>query len=188
MLRRLAKGEPDWQRGVISDELQAQLVMVLPDALGELLARRAVMGDADLPDITDNDRGERIEGLAQHACDELAEANVHMATLDERTAEILSSLKSALQTDSQFDLPRINAALTLLRNVSTEAQLLHLKNLCINNGTWTIPENHADYSPVLYEVTLFGVHAISDVIETLPNNWMRAADNILNGMTGGKHS
>ncbi len=40
-LRMLAKGEPDWYRGQISDEYQALLAMLLPDICGELIARRA---------------------------------------------------------------------------------------------------------------------------------------------------
>lgn len=121
-LRALAQGDPDRQRGIISPEDQAILVMILPDLCGELLARRAAMGDcADLIEsdgfITvhphlpfpsprnhaeeianaragiDADQSERIEGLAQHACDELAEANVRMGTLEDRTAAILDHLK-----------------------------------------------------------------------------------------------
>lgn len=42
-LRMLAKGEPDWQRGTLSDELQAMLCMILPDLCAELLTRRTVM-------------------------------------------------------------------------------------------------------------------------------------------------
>lgn len=110
-LRILAKGEPDWQRGVISEKFQSMLVMVLPDICGELMAYRAAARlDPALPfpeprnhaeeianarAAVDDDPVERIEGLTQHACDELAEANVRMATLEERTAEILSHLKGA---------------------------------------------------------------------------------------------
>lgn len=80
------------------------------------------------------------------------------------------------------DIPRIQAALSLLSDVSPEARLLQLENLCVNNGTWSIPKNHSDYSPVLYEISLFGVPAIADDIERLPDNWMRAARNILRGL------
>ena len=40
-LLRFAKGEPSWQRGVISEEMQAMLTMYLPDLCGELMAYRA---------------------------------------------------------------------------------------------------------------------------------------------------
>lgn len=40
-LLRLAKGEPSWQSGVISEEMQAMLTMYLPDLCGELMAYRA---------------------------------------------------------------------------------------------------------------------------------------------------
>ncbi len=47
-LRMLAKGDPDWQRGVISEELQSMLAMILPDICGELMAYRAIARlDAD---------------------------------------------------------------------------------------------------------------------------------------------
>jgi hypothetical protein len=81
-----------------------------------------------------------------------------------------------------LDFPRIAEALALLESCSADAQLLHLKNLCENNGVWTVPQDHNRYSPVLYEVSLFGVPAISDDIERLPDNWMRAARNILRGL------
>ena len=42
-LRHLAKGGAERQCGLISDEDQAILVMILPDICGELLARRAAM-------------------------------------------------------------------------------------------------------------------------------------------------
>ncbi|WP_147112158.1 hypothetical protein [Tateyamaria sp. syn59] len=94
-LRLLAKGEPDWHRGVISQEFQSMLVMVLPDICGELLALRAAarLDPARPATGADLDAMERIEGLTQHACDELAEANVRIATLEERTAEVLLYLK-----------------------------------------------------------------------------------------------
>jgi len=43
LLRHFANGEPSWQQGQISDELQAQLTMALPDICAELIARRAAM-------------------------------------------------------------------------------------------------------------------------------------------------
>lgn len=82
-----------------------------------------------------------------------------------------------------IDIPRVQEALYLLNKISAEAQLLHLKNLCVNNGTWSVPENHRDYSPVLHEITLFGVPAVTNEIEALPRCWMLAANNILTALT-----
>ena len=81
-----------------------------------------------------------------------------------------------------LDFRRIAEVLALLEGCSPDAQLLHLKNLCENNGVWTVPEDQSRYSPVLYEVSLFGVPAISNDIERLPDNWQRAARNILRGL------
>ena len=81
-----------------------------------------------------------------------------------------------------LDIPRIEAALDALTRCTPDARLLALKNLCENNGTWTVPERPGTYSPVLYEISLFGVTAIADDIERLPHNWRLAARNILNGL------
>lgn len=81
-----------------------------------------------------------------------------------------------------IDVPRIELALDCLSDCSPESQLLALQNLCENNGVWTIPQDHSRYSPVLYEVSLFGVPAISDDIDRLPDIWQRAARNILRGL------
>ncbi|WP_136440352.1 hypothetical protein [Pacificoceanicola onchidii] len=78
-----------------------------------------------------------------------------------------------------LDIPRIQAASELLSQISPDAQLIQLQNLCENNGIWTVPDDHSRYSPVLFEVSLFGVPAIADTAEDLPRNWLRAAGNIL---------
>ncbi len=78
-----------------------------------------------------------------------------------------------------LDIPRIKGALALLGGCSQEGRLLALQNLCENNGVWTIPQDHSRYSPVLYEISLFGIPATADDIERLPDNWQRAARNIL---------
>ena len=73
MLRNLARGEPDWSRGVLSDEVQAQLAMILPDLCGELLARRAAdRADADRP-TESADRGIPFPNPRNHA-EEIANA------------------------------------------------------------------------------------------------------------------
>ena len=108
-LRFLARGEPDWQRGVISEEFQSILVMVLPDLCGELIAyRAAACHEPALPFSTprnhaeeianaraalDGDQGERIEGLAQHACDELAGLTAQIAEMAERDSELAEGIK-----------------------------------------------------------------------------------------------
>lgn len=83
----------------------------------------------------------------------------------------------------------LHATLDQLEGRSPEAQLSELKALCIAHGTWTIPEIGPEgvkrYSPVLYEISLFGVSAISDDIEGLPRNWLRAARATLTGLPEG---
>ncbi|WP_147112161.1 hypothetical protein [Tateyamaria sp. syn59] len=83
---------------------------------------------------------------------------------------------------SSLNIPRIEFALTFLSDCNPDHRLLALQNLCENNGVWTIPQDRSRYSPVLYEVSLFGVAAISDDIQHLPDNWQRAARNILRSL------
>ena len=47
-LLRFAKGEPSWQSGIISEEMQAMLTMYLPDLCGELMAYRAADQESPL--------------------------------------------------------------------------------------------------------------------------------------------
>lgn len=82
-----------------------------------------------------------------------------------------------------IDIQRISAALELLCQISADTRLLQLKNLCINNaGIWAVPENPKDYSPVLYEIQLFGVPAIAGDPAELPHNWCKAARSMLEAM------
>jgi len=83
-----------------------------------------------------------------------------------------------------IDIPRVRATLMLLDDISPDARLIHLENLCVNNGTWPFPPNHSAYRPVLYEISLFGVSAVADDIDALPRNWQRAARNILQSLLG----
>ncbi|KHQ51229.1 hypothetical protein [Mameliella alba] len=80
-----------------------------------------------------------------------------------------------------IDHNRIAAAIELLAQVSPEARLLQLRNLCVNNGLWCVPEDARDYAPVLFEVQLFGVPAVAETPGELPTNWLRAARRILEG-------
>jgi hypothetical protein len=83
-----------------------------------------------------------------------------------------------------LDTARITAAVELLEQVSPEARYLQLRNLCVNNGLWCVPEDPRDYRPVLFEVHLFGVTAIAPDPEELPANWLRAARNMLGTAPG----
>jgi len=78
-----------------------------------------------------------------------------------------------------LNIPLIRDAHELLCMIEADSRLLHLKNLCENNGTWAVPEDPLQYRPVMYEVQLFGVAANAATAEALPTNWMRAAQNIL---------
>lgn len=82
-----------------------------------------------------------------------------------------------------IDTARIRPALDLLAQIADGTRLLQLKNLALNNGgVWGVPDNPADFNPALFEVQLFGVSAFADDPAMLPDNWMRAARNILDAM------
>ena len=50
---------------------------------------------------------------------------------------------------------RITAMIDLLESLYGPDRLVHLKHFCVHNdGIWAVPENPADYAPVLYEVQL----------------------------------
>ncbi|MGH1417199.1 MAG: hypothetical protein ACRBB0_27185 [Pelagimonas sp.] len=79
-----------------------------------------------------------------------------------------------------IDLALVVSGLELLPKTSTDGRLLALKNLVINNGgIWAVPESPADYQPVIYEISLGGIPAVDNDPKRLPENWMRAANNIL---------
>ncbi|WP_323764576.1 hypothetical protein [Marinovum sp.] len=94
---------------------------------------------------------------------------------------------------------RLSGTLDLLERIDPENRLSQFASLCRDNGLWSIPETPPQgakaYSPVLFEVSLFGVFAAArDVAELVPN-WCRAASNTLrafaetsdgqNGFAGG---
>ncbi|WP_136440350.1 hypothetical protein [Pacificoceanicola onchidii] len=114
-LRLFAKGEPCWSQGVISEQFSAMLVMSLPDICGELLAWRAAgrrdpqpfpnprnhaeeiaNARAEAAAEVDADPIERIEGLAQHASDELADTNLHLVNLTDASMRIEAMLSQVL--------------------------------------------------------------------------------------------
>jgi len=82
-----------------------------------------------------------------------------------------------------LDVALVFFALDLLPYITPDHRLLSLKNLVVNNGgIWAVPDNPADYQPVLYEISLGGIPAIAPNPEALPANWMRAANNTLNAI------
>lgn len=78
-----------------------------------------------------------------------------------------------------FDFIRLRAAVDMLERVDPKTQFLLLKSLCLSNGVWTVPEDPGAYSPVWFEVGLFGVSAMADQKEQLAVNWCIAARRIL---------
>lgn len=83
-------------------------------------------------------------------------------------------------TTLQIDVATLRGAVDLLEQVDPDARLSALENLAINNGTWSVPEDPRGYHPVIFEIQILGVPALSDTAEQLPANWLKAARNILN--------
>ncbi|MEP4195958.1 MAG: hypothetical protein ABJL99_10025 [Aliishimia sp.] len=82
-----------------------------------------------------------------------------------------------------MELTKLKSCVELLLSVTPEARLTSLKNLVVNNGGfWTVPETTDHTKPVLYEANLHGVPAFASDPEALPRNWIRAANNALNGL------
>jgi hypothetical protein len=51
-----------------------------------------------------------------------------------------------------------------------------------HGGRWDLPsEVSGIYEPALISLQVFGVHAMAEMLDELPRNWMRAAANILEG-------
>ncbi len=78
-----------------------------------------------------------------------------------------------------YDFAAIRTAVELLEQITPEGRFLALKNLCVNNGIWTIPENPECYNPVFFEIGLHGVPATSTDPDQLVPNWLKAAHAIL---------
>ncbi|SMX27263.1 hypothetical protein TRP8649_01366 [Pelagimonas phthalicica] len=86
-----------------------------------------------------------------------------------------------------LNLSVIRDAVGLIEAVSVDGQLLALKNLAQNNGgrwdlpsVWPGPDGQPFYSPLLSSIEVAGVYAMAEAVEELPQNWLRAARNILN--------
>ena len=83
-------------------------------------------------------------------------------------------------TSPALDVDRIQDALHLLRRIRPDARLEAMANLCINNnGVWGVPREPRAFQPALFEAQLFGVSAMASDPARLPDNWMRAAKNML---------
>lgn len=89
---------------------------------------------------------------------------------------------AALPDAAPLDRDRIAGAIDLLQRVTPDARLTALRNLCVNNGVWTVPDGDSEYSPVLFEVQLFGVAALADTADDLPRLWILAATATLHGL------
>ncbi|MCE8006428.1 hypothetical protein [Aestuariivita sp.] len=78
-----------------------------------------------------------------------------------------------------MDIDRIRTTVEWLEAMSTDTQFLQIKNLCQNNGVWTVPDDPRQYNPVLFEISLWQVSCFADDAKDLPKNWLKAALNIL---------
>lgn len=78
-----------------------------------------------------------------------------------------------------YDYGRLQGALEVMQAVPAESRLLALKNLCMNNGVWNVPDAPSDYAPCLFEVSAFEISAHAAEPAELPRNWMEAASNVL---------
>lgn len=86
-------------------------------------------------------------------------------------------------TEYGIDLSQIVDLLDDLKVAQPENRLEVLKRAVIaHGGRWDLPSDAFGlYQPVLISLQVFGVHAMADNLDELPRNWMRAAENILEG-------
>jgi len=96
-----------------------------------------------------------------------------------RARKLRDDLVGQAEQSHFLDFIRLRAAIDMLENVDPGARFLLLKSLCLSNGVWTVPEDPGAYSPVWFEVGLFGVSAMADQKEQLAVNWCIAARRIL---------
>ncbi|MEM7734042.1 MAG: hypothetical protein AAF280_14840 [Pseudomonadota bacterium] len=88
---------------------------------------------------------------------------------------------------------RLRGVIEILEKLDPSARLEALKKLITNNGgTWDLPsqkigaDGNPIYMPALMSLNLFGVYAMAEVLEELPRNWMKAAQNILDANKAGE--
>lgn len=81
----------------------------------------------------------------------------------------------------RIDTISIQSAIDTLQETDIDKRVAQLKRICEENGVWNIPDDPTNYCPAMYEVLLFGIPAIAMDVEALPRNWMRAAQNVLDG-------
>jgi hypothetical protein len=80
----------------------------------------------------------------------------------------------------RLDIKRIIVAVEQLELTAPARKLPVLKYLAMHNGgRWDLPSANGDYEPLIKSIELFGVYAMSEVVEELPKNWLIAAYNIL---------
>ncbi|HCP80319.1 MAG TPA: hypothetical protein DIT67_01550 [Octadecabacter sp.] len=81
----------------------------------------------------------------------------------------------------RLDLDRIRWLVDALDSAAETDMLEALKGAVIGyGGRWDLPsERVGDYQPCIMSVQVFGVYAMAEVLEELPDNWIRAARNVL---------
>ncbi len=79
------------------------------------------------------------------------------------------------------DTTALGALLATLAALPAAQRLDALKRAVIRNaGRWDLPSEFPGiYRPALVSLQVFGVHAMAETLEELPQNWMRAARNVL---------
>lgn len=83
--------------------------------------------------------------------------------------------------DGKPDTEALDALVKAVAGLPTEWRLDVLRQAVIRHGgRWDLPsELPGIYRPVLVSMQVFGVHAMAETLEELPENWMRAARNVL---------
>lgn len=79
------------------------------------------------------------------------------------------------------DTTALDALVKALAALSAAQRLDALKQAVLRNGgRWDLPSEFPGiYRPALVSLQVFGVHAMAETLEELPQNWMRAARNVL---------
>jgi hypothetical protein len=90
--------------------------------------------------------------------------------------------------NTKLDISRIAAAVQLLETTKPGDRFDALRDLALSNGgRCDLPgEARGDdgdplYDPILKSIEVFGIYAMADTIDELPQNWMLCARNVLSG-------